>query len=200
VRQQLFGLSPNPRIPADFGKRLEGVHDELGDPQELRFAAVIALLLEGPQHAEDPALLLIERSTKLRHHAGQLAFPGGKPEAADRDLLDTALREAEEEVGLLREHVEVIGRLHSVPTPSGFMIVPYVGRVRSDWTPRRTSPEVERIVLPSLRTLMDPSVYHMSGRAQWRGFEYEMHEYRIAEPPLWGATARMVWDLLGRMR
>ncbi|NJK32634.1 MAG: CoA pyrophosphatase [Deltaproteobacteria bacterium] len=144
--------------------------------------------------------MLIERSSQLRQHAGQLAFPGGKPEASDRDLLDTALREAEEEVGLPRELVSVIGRLHPVPTPSGFMIVPFVGRVRGDWTPRLASGEVERIVIPRLRTLMDPSVYRTTGRVEWRGFHYDMHEYRIGDPPLWGATARMVWDLLERLR
>lgn len=187
-------------IPGDLGLRLDGVHDELALPGSLRFAAVIGLLLEGPRHAEDPALLLIERSSELRQHAGQIAFPGGKPEPHDRDLLDTALREAEEEVGLPRELVEVVGRLTPVPTPTGFMIVPFVGRVRADWQPARVSPEVSKILTPSVRALMDPEIYTKTGSVEWQGQRYDLHEYRIADPPLWGATARMVWDLLDRMR
>ena len=161
---------------------------------------MIGLLLEGPRHVDDPALLLIERSSQLRHHAGQLAFPGGKPEPDDRDLLDTALREAWEEVGLPREQVDVLGRLEPVPTPSGFLIVPFVGRVTTDWVPERASGEVERILTPSVRSLLDPATYRNAGEVEWRGVKYQRHEYTIADPPLWGATARMVWDLLERIR
>ncbi len=188
-----------PILPTDLALRLDPVHGEL-EAHGLRFAAVIGLVLEGPRQLDDPALLLIERSSVLRQHAGQLAFPGGKPEASDRDLLDTALREAWEEVGLLREQVSVLGRLAPVPTPTGYMIVPYVGRVTSDWEPRRASPEVERILTPSIRNLLDPGIYRAKGEVEWRGVSYAMHEYAIGEPPLWGATARMVWDLLQRIR
>lgn len=187
-------------LPSDLGQRLDGIHDALVEPVGLRFAAVIGLLLEGPRHLDDPALLLIERSSQLRMHAGQLAFPGGKPEASDRDLLDTALREAEEEVGLVRDQVRVVGRLDPVPTPTGFMIVPFVGRVNSDWEPRKTSPEVARILTPSLRSLLDPAVHRHAGEVDWQGTRYALHEFAIADPPLWGATARMVWDLLERIR
>nr|WP_255216121.1 CoA pyrophosphatase [Pseudenhygromyxa sp. WMMC2535] len=158
------------------------------------------LLDNGRAPGMDPSLVLIERSSALRQHAGQLAFPGGKPEPSDRDLLDTALREAEEEVALQREQVDVLGRLSPVPTPTGYMIIPFVGRVRGPWQPRRASPEVARVLTPSLSQLMDPGVYVNAGQVEWRGQSYERHEYRIAEPPLWGATARMVWDLLERIR
>jgi 8-oxo-dGTP pyrophosphatase MutT (NUDIX family) len=187
-------------LPPDLGLRLDGVHDPLSEPGRLKFAAVIGLLLEGSELADDPQLLLIERSSALRQHAGQIAFPGGKPEPGDRDLLDTALREAEEEVGLPRDHVSVIGRLTPVPTPTGFMIVPFIGRVRSDWQPCGASPEVGRILTPSLRALMDPTIYRKTGSVEWQGQHYDLHEYRISDPPLWGATARMVWDLLDRIR
>jgi 8-oxo-dGTP pyrophosphatase MutT (NUDIX family) len=192
--------APGTLIPADLGRRLDGIHDALEDPAPLRFAAVLGLLLQGPRYVEDPALLLIERSSILRQHAGQIAFPGGKPDPEDRDLLDTALREAWEEVGLPREQVSVLGRLRPVPTPSGYLIVPFIGRITTDWAPSRASPEVERILTPSLRTLLDPAIYRHTGEVEWRGVSYALHEYAIAEPPLWGATARMVWDLLERIR
>jgi 8-oxo-dGTP pyrophosphatase MutT (NUDIX family) len=185
-------------VPADLARRLEGIHDEIAELEGLRFAAVIGLLLD--READDPALLLIERSSALRQHPGQIAFPGGKPEPGDRDLLDTALREAEEEVGLRRDQVRVLGRLTPVPTPTGFMIVPFVGRVVGEWEPRRASPEVERILTPSLRTLLDPAIHRHAGDVEWRGANYSLHEFAIADPPLWGATARMVWDLLERIR
>lgn len=188
-------------LPEDLGRRLEGIHDDLTGVDlhggQLRFAAVIGLLLEA---GDEPELLLIERSSELRQHAGQLAFPGGKPEPGDRDLLDTALREAEEEVGLPRERVRVVGRLAPVPTPTGYMIVPFVGRVVEPWQPRRASGEVERILTPSLRMLMDPQVHVHKGNVEWAGRSYDLHEFRISDPPLWGATARMVWDLLQRIR
>ncbi len=182
---------------AGLGRSLDGIHDDLGDPGRLRFAAVIGLLIGA---TDDPDLVLIERAGTLRQHAGQLAFPGGKPEPHDRDLLDTALREAWEEVALPRELVSVIGRLSPVPTPSGYMIVPFVGRVHANWQPQRASDEVERVLTPSLRTLMDPAIHHETGSVEWNGQSYELHEFRISEPPLWGATARMVWDLIGRIR
>lgn len=185
---------------AHLGRSLDGIHEPLGDlgePGRFRFAAVIGLLIGAP---EDPSLVLIERSGQLRQHAGQLAFPGGKPEAHDRDLLDTALREAWEEVGLPRELVSVLGRLSPVPTPTGYMIVPYVGRVQAEWQPQRTSDEVERVLTPSLRTLMDPEVHRATGTVEWNGQSYDLHEFHINKPPLWGATARMVWDLIERIR
>ena len=67
------------------------------------------------------------------------------------------------------------------------------------WQPRPTSPEVHRILTPRLGELADPRVHRITGRGVWRGYRYEMHEYAVHDPPVWGATARMVWDLLGRL-
>ena len=161
------------------------------------WAAVALILREVDSHLE---LLLIERAGTLRNHAGQLAFPGGKPEPDDHDLLDTALREAEEEVALDRGAVSVLGRLAPVPTPSGFLIIPYVVRVLNDWTPRAIDRgEVAATLTPSLRRLCDPTTYTWRGSAEWQGQHYDLHEFAIHTPPLWGATARMVFDLLRRL-
>lgn len=168
------------------------------DLRGLRHAAVLALLLEpGEDSGEGPRILLIERAADLRTHAGQIAFPGGKPEPGDASLVDTARREAQEEVGLDRE-VEVLGRLDPVPTPTGFLIVPFVAFAPPSWQPTITSGEVRRLLTPSIASLRDPSIYRVTGRGVWRGLAYELHEYAIGTPPLWGATARMVWDLLRR--
>jgi 8-oxo-dGTP pyrophosphatase MutT (NUDIX family) len=186
----------------NLGPRLADSLQDLDDPvpelEGLRPAAVLALLLRAPE-ADDPRLVLIERSAGLRSHAGQIAFPGGKPEPDDASLVETALREAREEIGLPPDGTHVLGRLEPVPTPTGFIIVPFVGWAPQGWTPVGTSPEVERILTPSLSTLADPSIHRITGRGVWRGFRYEMHEFAIHDPPLWGATARMVWDLLRRI-
>lgn len=192
-------MSRPPTTVADLAARLDDPHAELPDPSDLRLAAVIGLLLRHGPDDDDPRLLLTERSKSLRAHAGQVAFPGGKPEAEDESLLHTALREAREEVGLPSEGTTVLGRLNPVPTPSGFFIVPYVGWAPTGWVPRAESSEVHRVITPRLTRLADPAVHRITGRGVWRGYRYVMHEYAVHEPPVWGATARIVWDLLGRL-
>lgn len=186
------------QIPRDLRLRLDAVDGPLADPGPLRFAAVLAPLLP-PALEVGARLVLIERAGNLRAHAGQLAFPGGKPEPGDRDLLETALREAEEEVALPRAQVEVLGRLEPVPVPSGFLVVPFVGVVHGPWSPSIQDSEVKVVLTPTLLELSDPARYRLTGHHEWRGTQYALHEYRIHEPPLWGATARMVFDLLARM-
>jgi 8-oxo-dGTP pyrophosphatase MutT (NUDIX family) len=149
---------------------------------------------------DEPSLLLTQRSSELRNHAGQISFPGGKPDGSDADLIRTALREAEEEVGLIDGHAEVIGRLAPVPTPTGYLIHPFVALVDAPWTPEIRSPgEVARILTPSLATLAAPETYVDQGQREWEGRSYTMHAFAISDPPLWGATARMVYQLLTLM-
>jgi 8-oxo-dGTP pyrophosphatase MutT (NUDIX family) len=190
---------PAVQIPRDLGLRLDAIDGPVQDPAPFRHAAVLAALLPGEPDGESARLVLIERADQLRAHAGQLAFPGGKPEPADRDLLETALREAEEEVALPRAQVKVLGRLRPVPVPSGFVILPFVGVVEGPWVPRSNDGEVKAIVMPTLRDLADPARYHYAGKREWQGRRYSLHEFAIHEPKLWGATARMVHDLLVRM-
>ncbi len=184
------------QIPRDLSLRLDPVDAPLADPAPMRHAAVLALLLPG----EHTRILLIERPGTMRTHAGQLAFPGGKPDPGDRDLLDTALREAEEEIALPRALVQVLGRLSPVPVPSGYLIVPFVGVVAQPFTPRNNEAEVKSVLTPTLLQLSAPEVHHYAGMREWQGRRYALHEFKIHEPPLWGATARMVHDLLHRMQ
>jgi 8-oxo-dGTP pyrophosphatase MutT (NUDIX family) len=186
-------------LPTDLADRFDDPAGALPDPMGLRWAAVIALLLRDAEDDPDPRLLLIQRSPALAIHAGQLAFPGGKPEPHDQGLLDTALREAAEEVDLPGAETTVLGRLPPVPTPSGYIIMPFVGFTPLGWRPRAASPEVHEILEPSLHRLADPTVHRIVGHRSWRGHSYPMHEYAVHDPPLFGATALMAWELLGRL-
>lgn len=193
---RLEGTKPI-EFPADLAKRLDPVNATLPDSGSFQYAAVLALIMP----AVDPRgerLLLIERSRGLTTHAGQLAFPGGKREPGDRDLLDTALRESHEEVGLDRHSVKILGRLEPVPTPTKFFILPFVGRITDAWTPRICSGEVAAILTPALSELCDPNLHSVSDVRRWRGRDYHLHEFAIHDPPLWGATARMTYELLVR--
>jgi len=191
------------RIPERFASKLDAVgspRPRFSDASSFADAAVVALLMpgEGPRE-DDPAVVLIERAGRMRNHAGQVALPGGKPDDGDAGLVGTALREAGEEVGLPVDGVDVLGRLAPVPTPSGFCIWPFVAWAPDAWTPQNTSEdEVAAVLTPHLSQLAD--AHSSDGRGVWRGFEYEMHRFAVHEPPVWGATARIMWDLLERIR
>jgi 8-oxo-dGTP pyrophosphatase MutT (NUDIX family) len=152
-------------------------------------AAVLAPLYEdGP----DIRLVLIRRPVHMPTHGGDVAFPGGKPEPGEGPL-DTALREAREEVGIAPEEVEVLGYLpaiHTVTYPR--MVVPVVGRLDGvpDLVPDPN--EVDRILTPSIRLLEDESRWRSE---QWNG--RAVYFFDIDGDVLWGATARMVRHLLG---
>lgn len=179
---------------------LDPVDADLDEHAPLRPAAVLALILGGDAVTADSRLLLIQRANAGRHHAGQVAFPGGKPESSDRHLLDTAVREANEEVFVPPQGLSVLGRLDPVPTPSGYFIVPFVACETSGWEPSGFNHEVARLLTPTLAELADPAIHELLGAREWRGKTYELHRFAIGDPPLWGATARMVWDLLTRLR
>jgi hypothetical protein len=87
-----------------------------------------------------------------------------------------------------------------VPVPSGYLIVPFVGVVAQPFTPRNNEAEVKSVLTPTLLQLSAPEVHHYAGMREWQGRRYALHEFKIHEPPLWGATARMVHDLLHRMQ
>jgi 8-oxo-dGTP pyrophosphatase MutT (NUDIX family) len=165
-------------------------------PDDARPAAVLMLFSDG---ADGPELLLTERSTTMRSHAGQIAFPGGKSDPEDADAVATALREAEEEVGVDPATVQVFGTLPTLwLPPSNFAVTP----VLAYWaTPSRLHPvsdqEVVRVIHQPISGLMDPanrfSVRHSTG---WMGPAFE-----IGTPiPLWGFTAGIIarlFEVLG---
>ena len=168
-----------------LARALEGRNERLPAEGLLPAAVLVPVIA-----ADDgPRVLFIERAVHPRDsHSGQIAFPGGCWEPRDADYRATALRESEEEIGLPRDAVEVLGLLGSTVVPSGFSITPVVG-----WVPRlpELKPDVREVA-----AVFEVPVAELkaAGRAGARGTEYDAAGRRI-----WGATARIVGELLAHL-
>lgn len=148
---------------------------------------------------ERPTILLTQRTTHLSSHSGQIAFPGGKQDAADADLVATALREAQEEVGLDPARVRVIGRLPEYRTGSGFIITPVVSLVRPGFELVPNPFEVEEAFEVPLDFLMDPANHRrhafMAGGMQREWLSMPYRGEGASERFIWGATAGILRNL-----
>jgi 8-oxo-dGTP pyrophosphatase MutT (NUDIX family) len=159
-----------------------------------RPAAVLAPILRRP---EGLSLLFMERPADGSAHGGQISFPGGKVDAGDADHVAAALREAEEEVGLPRRDVEVLGRLSELATPTGYLITPVVGLVDAPPASWRISPaEVREAFEVPLALLRDATVFEDRGEIQRWGMTFHTCAYRPSGRFIWGATARVLRELL----
>ena len=143
-------------------------------------------------------VIMTERAHHLSHHAGQIAFPGGKVDASDPDLVATALREADEEVALPRSSVEILGGLDTVKSPVGFVVQPVVGLVDPAVTLRAAPDEVAQVLVLPLAPLVDPQrhvrrSYIRDGRKR-EVWVIEDNRYNI-----WGLSASILVDLGRRM-
>ena len=163
--------------------------------QELRPAAVLVPIIDRPDGA---TILLTRRTAHLRAHAGQIAFPGGKAEEDDASLTDTALREAEEEIGLDRGMVEVVGQLDTYRTVTNFAVTPIVGIVRPDHDITIDDNEVAEVFEPPIHHILDAR-NHQRHNGWFNGMPRKWwampwHTYYI-----WGATAGMLINLYERL-
>lgn len=188
------GVTPRPwraRIEA----HLDRAPSELKLGQTLKPAAILLPIIE----REAPTVLLTKRSDDMPTHAGQISFPGGRVHAGDASLVETALRELEEETGIRREFVTVAGFLDPYETVnSGFMILPVVGFVREGFTLHVNANEVAEIFEAPLEYLCDPkSRSRMSVERQ--GVMREFHTIPFAGHTIWGATAEIIVNLSGRL-
>jgi 8-oxo-dGTP pyrophosphatase MutT (NUDIX family) len=143
-------------------------------------------------------VILTLRAHHLRMHAGQVAFPGGRQDPEDPTLLDTALREAQEEIGLTRAEVEIVGAIDSHETGTGYAVTPYVGFVDPGFAPRPDPSEVAEVFEPPLAFLMDPANRRVD-RREWRGRMRAYYAMPWQGRYIWGATARMLVTLADRL-
>jgi 8-oxo-dGTP pyrophosphatase MutT (NUDIX family) len=162
----------------------------VGSP--LRPAAVLIPLFRSQAEIR---VLLTQRSSELHHHAGQISFPGGSAEAQDADRTATALREASEEVGLRPEDCEVLGTLDPLPVISGFEITPVVAQVPSAYVFTPLSSEVARLIELPLKGFLAPGALEIVERERL-GERLRILFYRVNGEEIWGATARVIEQLL----
>ena len=152
---------------------------------------------------DDVMVLLTERTTRLSSHSGQVAFPGGKADALDASLQATALREAEEEVGLESRYIEVIGNLPIYTTVTAFEVTPVVALVTPGFKVTPNPEEVACVFEVPLAFLMNPA-HHRRHVVQWQGErrEWLSMPYQDADEErfIWGATAAMLRNLYAFLR
>ncbi|MEM8787435.1 MAG: CoA pyrophosphatase [Pseudomonadota bacterium] len=183
-------LTAAPARSSDFDLSAAG-----GGAVPLRPAAVLVPLIDRPQGL---SVLLTRRSPTLRHHPGQIAFPGGKQDAGDRDLWATALREADEEVGLDPTSVAPMGRLDRHETVTRFDVEPHVGLIPADAPLRIDRREVAEAFEVPLEAVLDAGRYQVHSRL-WQGRERRYYAVPYGPYYIWGATARILKGLADRV-
>lgn len=161
----------------------------------LRPAAVLVAVWDRPQ---GPQVILTKRSSRLKHHPGQIAFPGGKIDAGDSDPEAAALREAREEIGLDPALVQVLGRLPAHETVTGFSVVPVLGHIGADFEARPEAGEVDEVFAVPLAHLCNPACYRVERRL-WRGEWRRFYTVPYGPYYIWGATARILRGLAERL-
>jgi 8-oxo-dGTP pyrophosphatase MutT (NUDIX family) len=154
-------------------------------------SAVVVPVLRG---ADEDRLLFTRRTEKVGHHKGQISFPGGRQDPGET-ITETALRETHEEVGVLPEHVRLVGRLDDTWTPSKYVISPFVGVIDYPYDFAISDDEIDELIVLPVRRLLCPSLYeetemHHEGRSALVPF------FHVDDTIIWGATARILRQFL----
>jgi 8-oxo-dGTP pyrophosphatase MutT (NUDIX family) len=151
-----------------------------------------------PMHGwpDNPGLVFTERRSDLKRHAGEISFPGGRRDE-DEELLDTALREAEEEIGLSRDDVEIAGALPPIGTfVTNYKVHPFVGLIEPGMRFEPNPSEVESVLVASLDDL---AAGYEKRRLVRRGVPIKTDTYLVSDKLIWGATARILGELFERL-
>lgn len=160
---------------------------------QLKESAVLMPLVE---EAGEPHFLFTRRPLHLRSHPGQISFPGGGRDAQDESPLHTALREAEEELGLAAAAVEVLGQLDELPTPTGYRVQPFLGVLAPGVLLKPNVEEVAEVLRVPLRVLLDPARRRSElHEVPQLGRQVEVDYLDVGGTVIWGATARILRNL-----
>ena len=162
---------------------------------KLRPAAVLVPLISRPGGV---SVILTKRASHLKHHPGQIAFPGGKVDETDTGTVAAALREAHEEIGLQPQNVSVMGTLPFHHTVTSFQVTPVVGHVLEDFTPVPEAGEVAEVFQVPLDYLSDPANFRVEGRF-WGGSQRYYYTVPFGPYYIWGATARILRGFAERL-
>jgi len=158
-----------------------------------------AVLVSFVPRDNDPSLILTLRTMNVARHKGQVSLPGGVKEPQDQGMIATALREAEEEISLDPTMIEIAGVLDDQETTSGFLITPVVGFISREATFKPNPQEVAEIFEAPFSQLTDPANYQLK-RGIHRGVPYTDHRYNVANHTIWGATGRIIHDMLKMLK
>jgi len=193
-REQIIdSLWPEPhRGPLNGDFRVGGWSRDSSAPS---LAAVLVPLVE-----REPGfnVLLTQRTDHLHHHPGQVSFPGGRVEAADSHVVETAIREAEEEIGLERRFVEVVGYLDPYQTVTGFLVTPVVAFVEPGFELELDTFEVASAFEVPLEFVLDPA-HHQKQSREVRGKHRHYYVMQYQNHCIWGATAAMLVNFYDKL-
>ena len=189
LRKRLLPVPDHRLERSRIGVRPAALRDPV--PAALAAAAVLVPIV---LHPDVPALLLTVRASHLRSHAGQISFPGGRAEPADRDLAAAALRETHEEIGIPAALIEPIGFLSDQIVRSGYRITPLVALLQPGFALTTDCTEVAEVFELPLAFALDAANYR-SRPGRSRGLEFEIWELPFGERNIWGATAGILANL-----
>lgn len=188
-------LHPLAHAPTGPGWNRSELDDLMPPDSVLRPAAVLVTLID---RAGGPRVLLTRRTEAMRHHAGQISFPGGSIDAGDADPVAAALREADEEVGLPAGLSRPLGYLDPFVTITGFHVFPVVATVSRDYVPRLDPAEVAEAIEVPLGFLLDArNVRELE--VDWQGRRRRLLEFTYQGHHIWGATAAMLVNFRHRL-
>ena len=191
--QAAAGVSP-PRGDADLNPGMRPLRDDLVP------ASVLVPLIA---REDGLTILLTKRTSHLKDHAGQIAFPGGRRDPGDADAVDTALRETEEEIAVSRDSITVIGHLAPYVTRTGYAVTPVVGHVAASIQPKPDPFEVEEIFEVPLAFFLNRA-NHQKHSVDLSGVPRSYYAMPFGDYYIWGATAGMIVNLIdvldGRLR
>ncbi len=158
------------------------------DPPNFKHSAVLMPIVSEEDIVK---FILTKRSEKLKYHKGEISFPGGRREEGDQHLVDTALRETEEEIGVKSEHVEVIGRLDDLFTITRYIITPYVGIIHEEVEYKSNDAEVAELLHVPLDLFLSKEKFKEKSWVR-NGTNYPLYYYYWGRYEIWGATGYII--------